>query len=66
MRNSITIRGQWMYPRHANASLIAMARAGLVDLSAFEIGAFPLDDIEAALDHAAANAGAFKMTVLRP
>lgn len=66
MRNSVTLRGQWMYPRHANSSLIALARAGQVDLSAFEIGAFSLDDIEAAIDHAAANAGAFKMTVLRP
>jgi alcohol dehydrogenase len=64
MRNSITIRGQWMYPRSANASLIAMARAGLVDLKAFEIAAFPLERAEAALEHAAANAGPFKMTVL--
>jgi alcohol dehydrogenase len=66
MRNSVTVRGQWMYPRHANPSLIALARSGQVDLSAFEIGAFALDDIEAALDHAAAHAGAFKMTLLRP
>jgi alcohol dehydrogenase len=66
MNNSITIRGQFMYPRHANTSLIALARAGAVDLSAFEIGEFALSDIEAALDHAAANPGAFKMTVLRP
>jgi alcohol dehydrogenase len=64
MRNSITIRGQWMYPRSANASLIAMARSGLLDLKAFEIAAFPLEQAGAAMQHAAANAGAFKMTVL--
>ena len=66
MRNSVTIRGQWMYPRAANSSLIALARAGLVDLGAFEIATFPLDRIEDALDHAAANAGAFKTTALQP
>ncbi len=66
MRNSITIRGQWMFPRTANASLIALARGGQVDLAAFQVSEFALADVEAALDHAAANAGAFKMTVLRP
>ncbi len=66
MRNSVTIRGQWMYPRHANASLVALARAGQVDLSAFEIAEFPLDAVEAALDHAAAHPGAFRTTALRP
>jgi alcohol dehydrogenase len=66
MSNSITLRGQFMYPRHANASLIALARAGQVDLGAFAITAFPLGQIDAALDHAAAHAGAFRTTVLRP
>jgi alcohol dehydrogenase len=66
MRNSITIRGQWMYPRSANASLIALARSGQVDLSAFEIAEFPLARIEQALDHAAAHPGAFRTTALRP
>jgi alcohol dehydrogenase len=66
MRNSITIRGQWMYPRTANASLIALGRAGLVDLAAFDVAAFPLEEVAQAMDYAAAHAGAFKMTVLRP
>jgi alcohol dehydrogenase len=66
MRNSITIRGQWMYPRHANASLVALARSGQVDLSAFEIAEFPLAEVEAALEHAAAHPGAFRTTALRP
>ncbi|HXT09502.1 MAG TPA: zinc-binding dehydrogenase [Roseiarcus sp.] len=66
MRNSIAIRGQWMYPRRANQSLIALVRAGLVDAAAFEIAEFPLADVEAAIDHAAAHRGAFKTTALRP
>jgi alcohol dehydrogenase len=65
MRNSMTIRGQWMYPRAAPASLIALAHAGQLDLDAFDTVAFPLSQVEAAMDHAAANAGAFKATVLR-
>ena len=66
MRNSVTLRGQWMYPRTANASLIALARSGLVDLAAFDVAAFSLDEVAQAMDYAAANAGAFKMTALRP
>jgi len=66
MRNSVTLRGQWMFPRSANASLIALARAGLLDLSAFRVDAFPLASIAEALDHAAATAGAFKLTVVTP
>jgi len=66
MRNSITIRGQWMYPRAANASLIALGRAGLVDLAAFDVAAFALEEVAQAMDYAAAHVGAFKMTVLRP
>ena len=66
MRNSITLRGQFMYPRHANSSLIALVRAGLVDLGVFEIASFPLADFDAALERAAANAGAFKTTALCP
>lgn len=65
MRNSMTIRGQWMYPRTAAANLVALARAGQLELDAFETVAFPLAEVEAALDHALAHAGAFKATVLR-
>jgi len=66
MRNSVTLRGQWMFPRTANASLIALARAGLVDLAGFDVAAFPLDEVAQAMDYAAAHAGAFQMTTLRP
>ena len=32
MRNNLTIKGQWMYPREAIARLIAMVANGLIDL----------------------------------
>ena len=37
MRNSITIRGQWMCPREANVRFINLVRSGLLDLSQFEV-----------------------------
>ena len=42
MRNSITIRGQWMYPREANVRLTGLVRSGLLDLSQFEVTEFAL------------------------
>lgn len=57
MRNSITIRGQWMYPREAPARLVRLVRSGRLDLGEFTITAFPL---------AAANGGPFRLTVLQP
>ncbi|MEV6829997.1 zinc-binding alcohol dehydrogenase family protein [Amycolatopsis sp. NPDC051102] len=66
MRNSITLRGQWMHPRTAPASLIALARAGLLDLGQFTTTEFALDDIAAALDHAETAPRRFALTVVRP
>ncbi|MFD7004197.1 medium chain dehydrogenase/reductase family protein [Streptomyces mirabilis] len=66
MRNNITIRGQWMYPREANAQLIQLARTGLLDLRQFSVTAFDLDHANAALAHAAADGGRFSLTVIRP
>jgi len=66
MRNGITIRGQWMYPREANIRLIGLVRSGLLDLSAFDVTDFALDDANDAVAHAAANGGPFKLTVIRP
>ena len=66
MRNNITIRGQWMYPREANIRLIALVRSGLLDLSQFDITAFDLDHANEAVAYAAANGTPFKATVLRP
>lgn len=66
MRNSITLRGQWMYPPDAVVRLIALIRSGLLDLSHFAVTSFKLDDANEAVAHAAANGGPFKMTVMQP
>ena len=66
MRNNITVRGQWMYPRAAVPRMVALIRAGLVDLTQFEVTAFALDQVNEAVEHAARRAGPFQMTVLRP
>ncbi len=66
MRNCITILGQWMYPPEATARLASLVRAGLLDLGLFEVTTFSLDDANEAVAHAAAHAGPFRMTVIRP
>ena len=66
MRNNITIRGQWMYPRDAPSRLVSLIRAGLIKLDEMEVTTFALDDINAAVAHAAANGGPFKRTGVRP
>jgi alcohol dehydrogenase len=66
MQNNITLRGQFMYPREAVARMVALIRAGLIDLAQFEMTEFALDDVNAAVAHAAANAGPLGLTVLRP
>jgi alcohol dehydrogenase len=66
MRNDITVRGKWMYPRRAPGRLIALIRAGLLDLAHFRAVDFPLEQAEKAVAHAAENAGPFRMTLLRP
>lgn len=66
MRNGISVRGQWMYPREAIPRLIGMVRAGMLRLEEFEVTAFALDDVNQAVAHAAAHAGPFQATVLTP
>ena len=66
MRNCVTVRGQWMYPREASLRLIAMIRAGLIELEMFETTLFDLDEVEKAIAHAAAQRGPFKATVIQP
>ena len=66
MHNSITVRGQFMYPRDAVARMVGMIRAGLIDLAQFELTEFGLDDANDAVAHAAANAGPLRLTVIRP
>lgn len=66
MRECVSIQGVWMYPPEATTGLIGLIRAGLLDLGQFEVTTFGLDQVNEAVTHAAANAGPFKMTALRP
>jgi len=66
MRNSVTVRGQWMYPRSANVGMIRLIAAHALDLGPEQVRTFPLDAVNDAVDHAAAHAGPFDRTVLTP
>ena len=66
MRNLVTLKGQWMYPREAVAGMVGLIRAGLLDLAHFDVTEFELEDVNDAVAHAAAHAGPFKLTVLKP
>ncbi|UFH51199.1 MDR/zinc-dependent alcohol dehydrogenase-like family protein [Pseudomonas sp. KNUC1026] len=66
MRNNITLMGQWMYPRTAVSTLVGLIRAKLLPLNHFDVTAHPLAAVNEAVAQAARDAGAFRMTVLRP
>lgn len=66
MRNLITVRGQWMYDTSAIPGLLGLVRGGLLDLNNWQVQPFALDRANEAVDHAAANAGPFKLTTLVP
>lgn len=66
MRNNVTVKGQWMYPREAIARLIALAKNGVLDLRRYDVVEFPLAAIQEAIAHAAATSGLFNKIVLRP
>jgi alcohol dehydrogenase len=66
MRNSVTVRGQWMYPRTANVGMIQLVGSGLLDLTQERITTFALDEINEAIAHAAAHPGPFDRTILTP
>lgn len=65
MRTQLTIRGSFMYPRHAPADLWRMIVAGLLDLSALRPHVFALDDVDRAIAQAATVKG-FEYCVLAP
>ncbi|EWM19355.1 zinc-binding dehydrogenase [Kutzneria sp. 744] len=65
MRNGITVRGQWMFPRWANRRFVELVRSGLFDLNQFDVTEFALDDIADAVKHAATS-GRFTATVITP
>jgi alcohol dehydrogenase len=66
MRYGIEVRGQWMYPRDAVGRLAGMVRSGQIRFDGFAVTEFSLEQVNEAVAHAAANAGPFKMTVVRP
>ena len=66
MRNCVTIHGVWMYPPEANAQLFKLVRSGLLDLGLFDVTEFPLAKVNEAVAYAAANAGPFRATMIRP
>ncbi|CAN5888783.1 zinc-binding alcohol dehydrogenase family protein [soil metagenome] len=66
MRNCVTVRGQWMYPREAVHRMVGLVRAGLLQLEDNEVTAFGLDDVNEAIAHAAAHAGPFRTTAVCP
>ncbi len=66
MRYGIEVRGQWMYPREAIHRLVKLARSGQISLDHVTVTKFPLEQVNAAIAHAAANAGPFNMTVVCP
>lgn len=66
MRYGIEVRGQWMYPRDAVGRLAGMVRSGQIRLDGIAVTEFPLERVNEAVAHAAANVGPFEMTVVRP
>lgn len=55
-----------MYPREANAQIIAMVKAGLVKLDTFDYKEFSLDEANKAVEYAAEQGGPFRMSIIRP
>jgi alcohol dehydrogenase len=66
MRESVEVRGQWMYPREATRRIVGLIRSGLIRLEEFAVTEFPLEKVNEAVAHAAGNTGPFKMTVVQP
>jgi alcohol dehydrogenase len=66
MRNSVTVRGQWMYPREANAGIIRLLASGALDLAPERVRSFRLEDVNDAVAYAAAHGGPFDRTALTP
>jgi len=66
MRNNITVRGQWMYPRTAIPRVVGLVRAGLIDLAQIAVTTFPLERANEAVAHAAAHSGPFALTAVCP
>jgi alcohol dehydrogenase len=57
LSNDWEIVGNFMYPRHASASLAALVASGLIDLSVFDVKCFPLMRLPEAIAAAATMRG---------
>jgi alcohol dehydrogenase len=66
MRYGIEVRGQWMYPREAVHRIVKLVRSSQISLDHVAVTRFPLEQVNEAVAHAAANAGPFKITVVCP
>jgi alcohol dehydrogenase len=66
MHQNLTIRGQYMYPRHAPLWLMGMLRAGLLDLDSFATHTFPLAEANEAVRYAHDHATLFHLNVITP
>ncbi|PWI45123.1 alcohol dehydrogenase [Streptomyces sp. ICBB 8177] len=66
MRNSVTVRGQWMFPRAANVGMIRLITSGALDLAPEHVRSFGLDAVNDAVAYAASHGGPFERTVLVP
>ncbi|WP_424556294.1 hypothetical protein [Streptacidiphilus pinicola] len=66
MRNSITVRGQWMYPRTANVGIIRLLASGALDLAPERVRSFGLSSVNDAVTYAASHGGPFDRTALTP
>ncbi|BBB01868.1 putative alcohol dehydrogenase [Actinacidiphila reveromycinica] len=66
MRNSVTVRGQWMGPRGANVGVVRLVASGALDLAPEHVRTFGLDAVNEAIAYAAAHPGPFERTVLAP
>lgn len=66
MRNSITVRGQYMYSRESIVSLLSLIRSELLPVDIFNIHDFKLENINEAVDYAFNHTGLLSMTIVKP
>jgi alcohol dehydrogenase len=65
MINNWEIIGNFMYPALVFRRLLALVRAGLLNLEAIRIKSFPLTEAPAAIE-AAANSSGLQSSIVRP
>lgn len=66
MSKNLTVKGVFMYPRHATLNLLGMLEAGLLDPTLVAHKEFKLDQVEEAVQWAKNHGGPFDATTLSP